>query len=224
MKWTALLTVAASGVWPLALAASAAADCPPPPCFDLSLYESLTLGGQPTKKIEVTKTILDGDLLKGVSGSFLVGLSERIPTSDPGWSSPDILIGIRLSPISQWSPFALDYRVPVKDIKHPDDGTLTVSLPTPWSTKYTPIVETPTDGKWDLKVGYGCRVFFAREPAPFGLADTSSICDGSFYNSVEFDYSFTPTPEPGTWLLLTGGFGLVGGALRRRRGLGMSAV
>jgi hypothetical protein len=31
-------------------------------------------------------------------------------------------------------------------------------------------------------------------------------------------------PEPASWAMMIGGFGLIGGAMRRRRGLGSPAV
>ena len=40
---------------------------------------------------------------------------------------------------------------------------------------------------------------------------------GGFKEGKQFEFSLAAVPEPSTWALLIGGFGMVGGALRRRR-------
>lgn len=41
----------------------------------------------------------------------------------------------------------------------------------------------------------------------------------TYYGSVQFEAIFNSVPEPATWALMIGGFGLAGAALRRRRAL-----
>lgn len=50
------------------------------------------------------------------------------------------------------------------------------------------------------------------------LSGPVNIFDADSFTSVMIDYaSASPTPEPGSWAMMIGGFGLVGGAMRRRR-------
>lgn len=50
------------------------------------------------------------------------------------------------------------------------------------------------------------------------LSPGVNLFDGNSFTSVAIDYaSASPTPEPASWAMMIGGFGLVGGAMRRRR-------
>ncbi|MEM8918026.1 MAG: PEPxxWA-CTERM sorting domain-containing protein [Pseudomonadota bacterium] len=50
------------------------------------------------------------------------------------------------------------------------------------------------------------------------LSPGVNLFDGNSFTSVVIDYaSASPTPEPGSWAMMIGGFGLIGGAMRRRR-------
>ncbi len=59
--------------------------------------------------------------------------------------------------------------------------------------------------------------------APSGPA-LSSIVFSSSQAAFEIDDIAAAVPEPSTWLMMILGFGLVGGALRRRRGMGNLAA
>ncbi|SIO16340.1 PEP-CTERM protein-sorting domain-containing protein [Parasphingorhabdus marina DSM 22363] len=50
------------------------------------------------------------------------------------------------------------------------------------------------------------------------LSGPVNIFDADSFTSVMIDYpSSSPTPEPASWAMMIGGFGLVGGAMRRSR-------
>jgi hypothetical protein len=54
----------------------------------------------------------------------------------------------------------------------------------------------------------------------FGLNDGNRKCGASCYGAdvqATFDWKSDPVPEPASWALMIGGFGLTGAALRRRR-------
>jgi hypothetical protein len=55
--------------------------------------------------------------------------------------------------------------------------------------------------------------YYTGQPGWFIVADNTPL----FSSPVTFSLSAAPAPEPASWALLTGGFGLIGGALRRRR-------
>jgi hypothetical protein len=72
-----------------------------------------------------------------------------------------------------------------------------------------------TSQSWD----WGARVNF-----DFGGAAVNTIILSSTGNSFEVDnFAVAAVPEPATWALMIGGFGLMGAVLRRRRQAGLLA-
>lgn len=76
-----------------------------------------------------------------------------------------------------------------------------------------PFVSTPNTGETG-------RVTYDFGSGPL----LSNISFGSSQRTFELDGIVAAAPEPATWLMMILGFGLVGGALRRRRGVGSLAA
>ena len=76
-------------------------------------------------------------------------------------------------------------------------------------------------GNVDTDQGLGQQ---GRVTYDFGNATLSSITFSSDRAAFEIDGIVAAAPEPAAWLTMILGFGLVGGALRRRRGMGALAA
>ncbi len=78
-----------------------------------------------------------------------------------------------------------------------------------------PLIGAPANGNQDIAAN-NRRVTFTRDgsTAAFGGIRFNSTGNSFELDNVSFQGA---VPEPSTWLMLLAGFGLVGGALRRRK-------
>jgi hypothetical protein len=62
----------------------------------------------------------------------------------------------------------------------------------------------------------------AFEAVGFGLSNLGNVNDDS--TGVQFSVATSAVPEPATWAMMIGGFGLIGGSMRMRRRTAMQAI
>jgi hypothetical protein len=200
MKFLSMLVV---GSFALASAAQAKClwDCPE---FRLGIESTLTVTDGETsqeRRLFGITTIPIDTLLNGGRGEIVLGLSEPFDFAHPLLGTEKIsgVVGISYTPSEHFTPATALVLLPLRDLKEtltPGGARFRLYAPIP-RTRWLPDPFFETDA----------RSFSGGLSIAIDTSGRRLFGSYSFHNSI---------PEPATWAMMIGGFGLVGITLRRQ--------
>ncbi len=175
------------------------------------------------------------------NGVYTYGYENNLGGALTPYTVSGAVNGAAASWRSSFDPYLGVYLLPTTLLEHPGPSgqysVIRITLPTAGSYKVSGVFANGDNASTDVHVlADGQFTFSAPIAAKFGGATTAPFSftqhfnagstvdfavgyggDGNYYNdSTLLSATVTSVPEPASWALLVGGFGLVGLAARRR--------